>query len=469
MAAITGYTVAELLGRNPRMLQGPETDRAAVDDLRRAIERRRPVRITILNYRKDGTPYWCELSVSPVRGSSGQVTTFIGIIQDVTQRIEAEKEITRLNRDLEKASHQKDRFMAILSHELRTPMTPVIAASQILAASRDLPGDLMPLVDMVERNVGMEVRLIDDLLDITGIETGKLRLRPERVDLHDVLAGVLEMFQDVMMEKNLRLQLRPDAHLHFVDGDPSRLRQIFWNLIRNAVKFTPPDGTISIVTADEPDLGIRVDVIDTGRGIDPAEAGRLFEPFVQGAVVEVEFTGLGLGLAISKSLVELHGGTISVRSEGLGKGAVFTVRLKALPDLAQAPAAARAPSSAGGLETGSMRILLVDDHRDTRLVLELLLSNAGHVVHTAESVADAVDKAGGTDIDLVISDIGLPDGTGYDLLRRIRERKPVPAIALSGFGMEEDLQKSRRAGFAVHLTKPVTFNQIQSAIDEALR
>jgi CheY-like chemotaxis protein len=290
--------------------------------------------------------------------------------------------------------------------------------------------------------------------------------------------------------KHLGTTMDLAAKRHFVRGDVARLQQVFWNLIKNAVKFTPERGHITVHTYDDPAGPLKIAITDTGIGIEPASVARIFDAFEQAdSSVTRQFGGLGLGLAISKALVDLHGGKLSAHSAGQGQGSTFTITLR--PTAAEMPASAdpfesgdraavaataaatmttTTPAAAAGVtdKNGGLNILLVDDHLDTSRAMARLLERLGYRVRTADSVRAALDSAEkGGPVDLLISDIGLPDGSGLELMRQLLARHgPIKGIALSGFGMEEDVRRSKEAGFYEHLTKPINFTRLETAIRE---
>jgi two-component system CheB/CheR fusion protein len=366
---------------------------------------------------------------------------------------------------LEAANRAKDHFLAVLSHELRTPLTPVLTTVQILERRGDLPETLREPLAMIRRNVELEARLIDDLLDLTRIARGKLDLHFQPVDVHEGLEHVLEICGKDLLAKRIRVTTALTARRHVVLADPARFQQVLWNLVKNAIKFNAEGGQISLRTEDGPGGTVRIEVADTGVGIDPEVLPQIFDAFEQGGRdVTRAFGGLGLGLAISKALVDLHGGTITATSAGRDRGATFTLALDAAPQGVR-PAHARGEEEAAAAGAG-LAILLVEDHADTRQAVAELLSLYGHTVTTAGSVAAALEAAGGSPYDLVISDIGLPDGSGHDLLRSLKARshREVKAICLTGYGMEEDMRQSREAGFLAHLTKPVSLEELEAVL-----
>jgi PAS domain S-box-containing protein len=362
----------------------------------------------------------------------------------------------------ESASRAKDRFLAVLSHELRTPLTPVLAGVDELLLDDGLPPEVRGLLEMVRRNVELEARLIDDLLDVTRIAQGKLTLNRAVVDAHELIHRAVDICLPEVRAKDLDLDLHLAARGHHVEADPARLQQALWNLIKNAVKFNRDGGRLTICTRDEGDR-LAVDVSDTGIGIGLEAMPSIFDAFEQGnPTITRQFGGLGLGLAISRSVAELHGGSLTAESPGEGFGSTFTLRLpRALrPDAPAAPTSAGTPGPGRGL-----RVLVVEDNADTLRILARLLSGRGHRVATAADVASALAAvASEGPFDLVVSDIGLPDGSGLDLMPRLRARGPIRGIALSGYGMEDDLRRSREAGFDVHLIKPVDFAKLEEII-----
>jgi CheY-like chemotaxis protein len=338
----------------------------------------------------------------------------------------------------------------------------VLATLSTWEVSADLPEAMRQDVKMLRRNIELEARLIDDLLDVTRIMKGKLSLNKESTDLNDMLTSVAGIIQSDMQAKHLHFSLQLQAQRHFVNGDPARLHQIVWDLLKNAAKFTPERGSITLATANDADGSITLTITDTGIGISPDLIERIFQPFEQGSEPFVQrLGGLGLGLTIAKALVDAHGGSISVSSGGAGKGTTFIVRLPtiAAPGKTEAPAPSL-PHVAGR----PLSILLVEDHVDTATVMGRLLTNLGHQVQIAGTVAAALSLAQQHTFDLLLSDIGLPDGNGIDLLGQLQAIRPIPAVALTGYGMEEDIAKCRAAGFRTHLTKPVNFRKLQEVL-----
>jgi HAMP domain-containing protein/signal transduction histidine kinase len=356
----------------------------------------------------------------------------------------------------------KDQFLAMLSHELRTPLTPVLASALALESEPALPQEVHESLHMIRRNVELEARLIDDLLDLTRIDRGKIQLNFEIVDAHSLLQNALEICQAEIDRKHLTRTLNLGARKVHLRADPARLQQIFWNLINNAVKFTPSDGQISISTSNTSKGELRVEIADTGLGIESEALPKIFDAFEQGG--RTQLGGLGLGLAISKALVEAHKGTITAQSAGRNKGSTFTL---VFPTSERA-AAQIAPAVSPKLpEHQAMRILLVEDHEDSNRSLTNLLRRRGYHVESALNFQSALDLGAKEEFDVLISDLALPDGSGIDLMQALQSTRPLLGIALTGFGMEDDVRKCRDAGFQHHLVKPIDLNKLDLLIQES--
>ena len=390
----------------------------------------------------------------------GRVWTF----RDVTQNKQAEENLRAAKIAAETANQAKDDFLAVLSHELRTPLTPALAAASYLAEHEELPPQLRDEVNAITRNVQLEARLIDDLLDLTRIARGKIELQLEAVNVHALLQDTVDIVREDVAFKELKVATDFRAGAHHVHADSVRIHQVFWNLLNNAVKFTPDGGSITLRTWNDETGRCVIAISDTGIGIEADHQARIFNAFEQGErTITRRFGGLGLGLAISKTLVELHGGTIAVESQGSGRGATFCVTLAAL----EAPEIESKKSVSGnGASPVSLQVLIVDDHAETLRVLSALLSKRGHKVATAVSLQRALEILENGQFDVLISDIGLPDGDGNELIRAAKERQTLKGIALSGFGMEDDRRNSKESGFDYHLTKPIEFQKLENVLRE---
>ena len=374
-------------------------------------------------------------------------------------------ELQKTNLELEEKARSnlaKDQFLAMLSHELRTPLTPVLASALALESEPELPTGIRESLQMIRRNVELEARLIDDLLDLTRIDRGKVQLNFEVVDAHTLLQNTLEICQPEIDRKPLRCSLNLGAQKVHMRADPARLQQIFWNLINNAVKFTPSNGQITITTGNDSDQQLRLEIADTGMGIEAAILPKIFDAFEQGG--RTQLGGLGLGLAISKTLVEAHQGTITAQSDGRNKGSTFTLVFptRDRTEAQIAPAVSRTLA-----QRQSMRILLVEDHEDTNRSLTNLLRRRGYHVQSALNFQSALDLSEKEEFDVLVSDLALPDGNGIDLMQKLSSKQPLFGIALTGFGMDADIRRSHEVGFKHHLVKPIDLNKLDALIQES--
>jgi signal transduction histidine kinase/CheY-like chemotaxis protein len=430
-----------------------------------------------------GTPF--QIVEQPFTDRSG-MTRFVNVnllrlqtseqtIQGVLYLVEDKTRDVTLRQELIGANASKDQFLALLSHELRNPLSPVIAmVGELEARAPDSP-EIRRALEVIRRNVELEARLIDDLLDVTRISKGKLQLSLETASVHEILQRSYEICREDIAAKDLKIEFRLRAKHAFVEGDPARLQQVFWNLIKNSVKFTPEKGRIVIETLNPSPETIEIRTTDTGIGIEADKMDRIFNAFEQGqSSITRRFGGLGLGLAISKAMVAAHGGKIRAESRGKDRGASFIVTLStmATPAPVSGDGIKPAPKAAElkeAMVAGSGRgILVVDDHLDTCTGMKMMLERRGYRVTIAHTADEAVEKTQHQEFDLVISDIGLPDRSGYELMRELSATKGLRGIALSGFGMENDVSRARAAGFSEHLTKPINFDRLEESIQSLL-
>jgi len=391
--------------------------------------------------------------------------TAMAIAAAIAERNRAQAAIEQQKDAVEAANRTKDNFLAMLSHELRTPLTPVIAAVDALE-TETTPSELARCsLSMIRRNVELESQLIDDLLDLTRIAKDKLQLRFGPLDAHEIISNVMEMCRAEAQDRLLNFRANLRAGGHHVLADTAKFQQIIWNLVKNAIKFTGENGDITISTTNPQPQTLVITVSDTGIGIDPQVMNRIFDPFEQGErAPQRRYGGLGLGLALSKSLAQAHGGTLTARSDGRDLGSTFVFTMKTVsPPARVARLAAPTPE-----KIRALRILLVDDHLDTCTALERLLVRRGHLVAAAHNVRSAMETAARSSFDLLISDIALPDGTGIELMAYLSAISHIPGIAISGFGMNGDIEKSFEAGFAEHLVKPVKMENLEAAIDRVM-
>lgn len=413
---------------------------------------------------------WFIVRAQGMRNSAGSIEKWFGTNTDIHALKMAQSEA-------ERANSAKDEFLAALSHEFRTPLTPVLMTAAALREDVTLPASARNQLGMIERNIALEARLIDDLLDLTRIARGKFDVRRQPCDAHSLIGLAIEIVRDDSLTRSISIQRQFDAQYSGLVADPARFQQVIWNLLRNAVKFTPRGGTISISTRDEAaEAGahrLHIEVRDSGIGISPAQLEKIFLPFEQGGLIgDHRFGGVGLGLAIARAIVDFHGGTIRAQSEGTHQGATFLVEFPAAtlpPSGAHESLEPLLPNSTGPkllVARISLSLLLVEDHEPTLQVMNRLLTRAGHTVTAVSSMAEALAAAAEKKFDLVISDLRLPDGTGTELMQQLRAKYGRSGIALSGYGMDDDLARSQEAGFVTHLIKPVDFHQLERALRE---
>ena len=463
---MVGYAEEELTSRTPSEITHREdidkdkqlTQRLLSETARTCVEKR--------YVRKDGEIIWATRTACLMRDESGKPRHYLAMVEDITQRKKDAVALEEAKNEAERANRAKDKFLAALSHELRTPLTPVLMSAAALEQEPGIEPELRRQFGMMRRNVELEARLIDDLLDLTRVSHGKLQLLFSRpVDVHSLLAHSEQIVRSDARNKSLVLRLELTANEHHVAGDDARINQVFWNLIKNAIKFTPAGGQITVRTANPSPGQLVITVSDNGIGIGQETLPFVFRAFEQGDIRGMQpCSGLGLGLAISKAIVELHGGAIRAESAGRGLGAVFTVQLGTVLPFPEAQIQASQPRRFRGK---SHHLLVVEDHEPTLTVLTRLLRDQGHDVMPASTVHDALTLAAEHTFDFVISDLGLPDGSGIDLMMRLSNDYGLRGIALTGYGMAEDLVKTQRAGFLAHLVKPINFDQLHRVLERA--
>ncbi|HOC18220.1 MAG TPA: PAS domain S-box protein [Vicinamibacterales bacterium] len=475
----TGVPMPEHLGEGWALLLHPDDRPRALAAWRAAVEGRAPYDLEYRVRRHDGHYEWFKVRGVPIHDAAGHVVRWFG----VAANIDAMK---RVEEELAAASRAKDQFIAQLSHELRTPLTPAVAAMSLLRTDVRLPADVRGTLAMVSRNLDLEVRLIADLLDVSRVVSGKLQMEKRPVDVAASLREAAAVVERDLEEKEQALAIEMPAAPYPVMGDAARLQQVFWNLLRNAMKFSPEGSHIVVRARVEPvercpvepvtcGGGVKecplpapaeghhggnlvVEVIDRGSGIHPDILPRLFNAFEQDERAR-GLGGLGLGLSICKAIVEMHGGSIAARSAGPGLGSTFSVRLPLARCALARPAPSQGENELPAPGPGAPRrlwVLVVEDHADSAEMMALLLESMGHDAVVAPTAGEALAAVERQRFDLLISDIGLPDASGYDLMRQLAANgQHIPAIALSGYGTAADLRKSREAGFAEHLVKPL--------------
>ncbi|MFO0605055.1 MAG: ATP-binding protein [Polyangiales bacterium] len=465
---------AALFGRpgEPRRAAPPGEDEAAiVERVYRTGGRFHRAEHEVAVVREDGRvePAWVSLTVAPIDGAgAGEVTGVVAVAVDVTAQVLARRKVEHLRAAAESASRAKDEFLSVLSHELRTPLNAIIGWSAMLRAGTVAAPQVPQALETVERNARAQARLVEDMLDLARIEQGKLVLSVGPVELVRVVEAALDSLRPAAEARGVRLQPVLDSHATIV-GDADRLQQVVWNLVSNAIKFTARGGRVQVRLRRQPSF-VELAVADSGVGIDPGFLPHVFDRFRQADPSASRQTGgLGLGLAIVRSLVELHGGTVDAQSDGLGYGATFTVRLPTAPLRAdQSP-----PAPPGGAAVPASRtfecppalagksVLVVDDEHDTRELLRFVIRQCECRVDTAAGAEEALRALDAGAFDLVVSDIGMPGMDGLDLIRRVRAghgtgaHRAVPALALSAYARVEDRTRALREGFDAHLAKPI--------------
>ena len=462
-----GYTAEEMIGTNISRLippERPDEEPAILARLRRGefIDHYETIRLT-----SEGNRIAVSLTVSPIVDAGGKVIGASKIARDITQKKQAEQEREELlarehaaRSEAEAANRIKDEFLATLSHELRTPLTAMLGWLSMLRSGRLDEETSKHALDTVERNAKVQAQLIEDLVDVSRIAGGKLQLEVKPVDLSSLINAAVDIVRPAANARGVLIEISVDSAVGPVAGDSARLQQIIWNLLSNAVKFTARDGFV-YVNLHRVNSFAELEVRDTGIGIDPDFLPVVFERFRQAeSAVTRSHRGMGLGLAIVRHLTELHGGTVSAHSEGEGHGAAFTIRVPLVEDHAVLTTKTEAEVSQAASRTlTGLRVLLVEDEPDARELLSMTLRVSGAAVYAVDSAREALRNLPSFKPDVLLSDIGLPVESGYDLIRQVRALptnfREIPAVALTAFATENDRQRALAAGFHVHLAKPV--------------
>lgn len=469
---LTGWSLADASGKplgEVMQLFDEETGKPTENPVERVLRHGDVVQLanhTVLRSR-DGLERPIEDSAAPIRNAEGQVMGVVLVFQDVTLEHRDRAALKDAHDAAIAASKAKDRFLAVLSHELRTPLSPIMLLASEGAQNQNYSPQVRSDFEIIAANAALEARLVDDLLDLTRISHGKMALAIKTVEVESLLRQALDSMRRDIAEKQLVLELDFAANAISIPGDAARLQQVFWNLLKNAIKFTPARGRIRIATRHDQET-VTLSFQDTGIGMSPAELMRIFHVFAQGdhatSAQSHRFGGLGLGLAISRTLVEMHEGTISARSEGVGTGSTFTVVLPRRHLTAVSKTAHSQARVGDERASRSRHLLLVEDHAPTRNALVRLLGTRNFKLTAVDTVAKALEAAAHENFDLVVSDIGLPDGDGFELMRELRRRHTLQGLAISGYGMDVDLQRSREAGFVFHLTKPLNVELLDTTL-----
>ena len=397
-----------------------------------------------------------QVSAAPVRDAAGNIIGSVAVVRDITDR-------KRVENALREADRRKNVFLATLSHELRNPLAPIRTAARLLESPLVSAEELERCRAIISRQVAQMASLLDDLLDVSRFTRGELTLKKTRVPLQQILDAAVEAVQPAIIAKRHRLTVEATA-APVLEVDPVRLTQVISNLLTNAAKYTDPGGSILLKTLRDSG-SVQIQVTDSGIGLEPEMFARVFEMFVQlEPAKEHTEGGLGIGLALVKALVELHGGGIEVRSAGFGTGSTFTV---SLPPSVVIADAAGATSPPGAPAQAPRRVLIADDNADGAEILALLLRTAGHTVHVATDGAAAMELAADIKPDIAVLDIGMPGLSGYEVARRIRREawgRGITLIAVTGWGQEEDKSAARAAGFDHHLTKPMDPGRLEALL-----
>lgn len=476
---MTGYTSEEVLGKTPRLLQGANTDRALLADLRQHLSDGIPFHGEAINYHKGGTEFYIEWHITPIRNVNSAITHFVAIQRDITARKLMEQERDRLlereqatRAEAEAANRIKDEFLATLSHELRTPLTPILGWSRVLQTNKLSEAKLQEVLAKIELHAKRQVQLVDDLLDLSRIVQGKLALNLTSVTLVVPLAAALETVHLAAESKSIRIKTMLDSTVGQVIGDLGRLQQVMWNLLSNAIKFTPEGGCI-VVELERVERYAQIAVSDTGQGIHPDFLPFVFDRFRQeDSSIARRFGGLGLGLAISRQIVEAHGGTIVAESPGVGKGATVTVRIPLMTASQQTNSNSELPKAT--LDLSGVKVLVVEDDLGTRELVTFVLEQYNADVTIVTSADEALEALTKVLPDLLAIDIGLPHVDGYTLIRQIRSRTPelgglIPAIALTAYAGEHDQKQALAAGFQVHISKPIEPDELVAVVARLTR
>jgi len=488
-----GFSADEMIGQSitrviPQELLHEEEE--ILSKLRKGerIDRYETARVT-----KEGRRLEISLTISPIRDSRGNIVGAAKIAHDITERRNAERErqkrealLSKLvaERELfleseraarseaERLGHLKDEFLATLSHELRTPLNAIQGWATLLQQPNVSPGDLARGLQVIERNVRVQADFINDLLDMSRIISGKLHLDVQPLFLHEVINNAIETVRQSALSKNIRIQPMLDTRIGLVRGDPTRLQQILWNLLSNAIKFTPKAGRVQVIL-ESVNSHAEVSIEDTGVGIKAEFLPHVFERFRQAdAATTRQFGGLGLGLSLVKSLVELHGGSVRVKSPGENQGSTFIVSLPVAHVRAEEQQRGVGSQSVEDLQLPQLqgvRVLVVDDEPDGRELIARILEGRGAKPQVASSAEEALDLLAREQFDVLLSDIGMPGADGFELIRQARllyagRPSPLPAIAITAYARTEDRQRSLLSGFHMHLSKPIEARELIASI-----
>jgi PAS domain S-box-containing protein len=495
---IFGYKADEMIGTSIKRLIPPDREGEEDEILARLRRGERFDHFETIRITKDGRQLQVSLTISPIKDASGKVVGASKIARDITDRKLAEAALKQAQSEAEaanaekarllaseqiarteaeRASRMKDEFLATLSHELRTPLNAVLGWATVLGSKKHLDRELSQGLEAIDRNVRVQAQIIDDLLDMSRIISGKVRLDVQQIDLAAVVLEAVDTMRTSASGKEVRLQTVIDPLNASVSGDPNRLQQVFWNLLSNAIKFTPKGGRVQVLL-ERVDSHVEVSVVDSGEGISSDFLPYIFDRFQQAdASTTRRHGGLGLGLAIVKNLIELHGGNVRAKSGGIGKGATFIVSLPLTvfhpppdPGIREHPnTRGRERPLAPTVRLDQVQVLVIDDDPDARNLLKVILEAAGAKVYVAGSANQGMEQLLMRSVDVMICDIGMPEMDGYTLIRSIRTlddplKSEVAAVALTAYARLEDRMEAIRAGFQNHLPKPVEASELLAVI-----
>jgi signal transduction histidine kinase/CheY-like chemotaxis protein len=467
-----------------------EADRASLErEMRSAVAAGRSLRVEFRVTTGDSSVRWIRVRADVFRDGDGDVASLIGLVDDVTERRSHDAEhagVVRRERQLraaaERANRAKDEFLSMFSHELRSPLNAILGWNRILAVKRAQDAEVVAMTARIERSAKAQLKMVDDLLDLGRINAGKLKIEPRPIELASVVAAALEASRPAASAKGVELRSAVATAESHVYGDPERLQQVVWNLLSNAIKFTDTGGRVQVALRAARGQ-VELDVLDSGQGIPTELLPHVFDRFRQGdSSTTRQGSGLGLGLAVVREIIALHGGTVSAVSDGPGRGSAFIVRLPALharrdvPDGSDRKDGQGAPQPRGmpRRPLAGLSILVVDDEPDARAMVAETLRLEGARVTQSESAAAALVALGSRDAhyDVVVTDIGMPTEDGYSLVRKLRGTPfgdRVIAVALTGYASQRDRDDALRAGFDVHVSKPVDFDHFVPLIARMTR
>jgi len=474
-----GWTAEEAIGNSIIMIIPPELRDEEAMILGRLRQGQRIEHFETIRVTKDGRRLNISLTVSPVRNKNGEIIGASKVARDITARVRAEEERTMLlasertaRERAEAANRAKDEFVAMISHEIRSPLNAILGWSQMLRQGTLDKTATANALESIERNARAQAQLVSDLLDISRVITGKLRINARPVDIAASLESALQNIRPAAEAKQIQIEVEREPYATVVTGDSERLQQVFWNLLSNAVKFTPRGGRVTVKIA-RTDSQLEITVADTGAGIREEFLPYIFDRFTQAdTTTSRRHAGLGLGLAIVRHIVELHGGTVSAESDGLGKGASFRITLpvRALRsrDTDTTPQTVSSDRFADAIALNRIRVMIVDDEAETRDLLRVMLASHGADVETYSSGAEALAQIDEWKPNIIVSDIGMPVQDGYAFMKKVRglgaKATDLPAIALTAYARSEDRMRALAAGFQMHVPKPVEASELVMVI-----